>query len=264
MARASDYKKSSFIKLLFIGTSGAGKTGALTSLVAAGYKLRIIDLDGGLDALVNHVLAECPDKIDNIEYESFRDKMKMGPTGPKVAGAPAAYRNTLQALEKWPEDGSDPATWGADTILVLDSMTSLGRAAIQWAKAMNPTSKDPRQWYKTAQDLVEDLIANITSDSFGTNVVVISHVVYAANSVGVEKGFPSIIGKALSKNIALYFNTLLLSETKGQGASVKRTIKTLPTAQIDLKNPAPMRIDAEYSVERGMAEIFTHLKKDSK
>lgn len=260
MPSATEHKSSEFVKLLFIGNSGSGKTGALTSLVKAGYKLRIIDLDSGLDALINHVKDECQDKLNAIEFQTFRDQMKMTPQGPKVRGAPASYMNTLTALEKWPDDNSDPSTWGADTILVLDSLTNAGRAAFQWARATNPTSKDPRQWYKAAQDLIEDLIANLTSDSFATNVIVISHIEMTETSTGMTKGYASSIGKALGPKLPRFFNTMILSETSGSGKAVKRRLKTFPTAMIDLKNPAPMRIEAEYPIETGMADIFKLLK----
>lgn len=262
MPKASEHKSSQFVKLLFIGNSGAGKTGALTPLVKDGYKLKIIDLDSGLDALINHVSAIDQKLLDNIEYQTYRDKIKMTNAGPKVVGAPAAYVNTLSALEKWPEDGSDPATWGADTILVVDSLTNVGRAAFQWAKAMQPMVKDPRQWYKTAQDLVEDLIANLTSDEFKTNVIVISHVELTETASGLTKGYASSIGKALGPKLPRFFNTLILSETKGSGTNVKRMIKTMPTAMIDLKNPAPMRIEAEYEIIDGMSKIFKKLRDE--
>lgn len=260
MPSAEDHKASDYIKLLFIGNSGAGKTGALTPLVEAGYTLKIIDLDSGLDALINHVKAIDSKLLSRIEYQTFRDRMKMTATGPQVAGSPKAYVNTLTALEKWPDDQSDPAKWGEKTILVIDSLTNLGRAAFLWAKAANPASKDPRQWYKTAQDLVEDLIANVTSDGFETNVIVISHVEMVQTNEGTIKGFVSSIGKALGPKIPRFFNTLLLSETSGSGKNVKRKIKTYPTALIDLKNPAPMRIEAEYPIETGLADIFKQLK----
>jgi len=261
MPSATEHTSSRFVKLLFIGNSGAGKTGALASLVKAGYKLRIIDLDSGLDALINHVKDIDPKLLANIEYVTFRDQLKMSAAGPKVVGAPKAYSNTLAALEKWPDDDSDPAEWGENTILVVDSLTNVGRGAFLWAKGMNPMSKDPRQWYKTAQDLVEDLIANLTGDNFKTNVIVISHVDVGETSTGSIKQFVSSIGKALGPKLPRFFNTLLLSETSGTGKTVKRRIKTAPTALLDLKNPAPMRIDAEYGIEDGLAEIFKKLKQ---
>ena len=262
MPTLDKHKTSAFVKIIFIGNSGAGKTGALTPLVKAGYKLKIIDLDAGLDALVNHVSEIDPKLLSQIEYESFRDRVKMTASGPTVAGSPKAYVQTLNALEKWPSDGSDPAKWGENTILVIDSLTNLGRAAFQWAKAANPTSKDPRQWYKTAQDLIEDLIANVTSDAFEANVIVISHVeIVEAN--GTIKGFASSIGKALGPKIPRFFNTMLLSETSGSGKNVKRKIKTLPTGLIDLKNPAPMKIEAEYEISDGLARIFEILRSQN-
>ena len=259
MANLSEHKSSTFVKLLFIGNSGAGKTGALTSLVEAGYQIRIIDLDSGLDALANHVRETSSQLLSTIQFESFRDKMKMTPTGPAVVGSPKAYVNTLNALERWPTDGSDPSKWGEKHVLVIDSLTNLGRAAFQWARAANPMSKDPRQWYKTAQDLIEDLIANVTSDAFETNVIIISHVEMVETN-GTIKGFVSSIGKALGPKIPRFFNTLLLSETSGSGKNVKRQIKTLPTGLIDLKNPAPMKIEATYEIQDGLAKIFSILK----
>lgn len=260
MPKASEHAKSSFVKLLFVGNSGAGKTGALTSLVQAGYDLKIIDLDSGLDALIQHVKAADPKLLDKIEYVSFRDPMKMTSQGPKVAGTPKAYVNALTCLETWPEDDTNPAEWGRDTILVLDSLTNAGRAAFQWARAMNPSSKDPRQWYKAAQDVIEDLIANLTSDSFGVNVIVISHVDIIETNDGRVKGFASSIGKALGPKLPRFFNTMILSETTGSGKNVKRTIKTMPTTMLDLKNPAPMKIEAEYGIEDGLAKVFEKLR----
>lgn len=260
MPKASAYTQSSFVKILFVGNSGAGKTGALTPLVQAGYDLKIIDLDSGLDALIHHVQAIDPKLLDKIEYVSFRDPMKMTPQGPKVAGSPKAYVNTLSALERWPEDDSDPSGWGRDTILVIDSLTNAGRAAFQWARAMNPASKDPRQWYKAAQDLIEDLIANVTSDSFQANVIVISHVDIYETNEGRVKGFASSIGKALGPKLPRFFNTMILSEVTGSGKNVKRTIKTMPTAMLELKNPAPMKIEADYPIETGLAKVFEKLR----
>jgi hypothetical protein len=261
MPSLSEHKSSRFVKLLFIGNSGAGKTGALTPLVKDGYDLRILDLDSGLDALVNHVREECPERIGTIQFETYRDRIKMTPAGPKVVGSPKAYVNALAALDKWPTDGSDPSRWGDKKILVIDSLTNLGRAAFQWAVAANPSSRDPRQWYKTAQDLIEDVIANVTSDEFECNVIIISHVEYVENN-NMLKGYASSIGKALGPKIPRFFNTLILSETSGSGRNVKRKIKTLPTGIIDLKTPNPMQIEGEYDLSNGLSLLFKKLKAE--
>lgn len=259
MTKATDHKSSEFVKLLFIGNSGAGKTGALTSLVEAGYELRIIDMDSGLDALIHLVRASDPSLLEKIEFNTFRDKIKMTASGPKVVGSPKAYVNALDALEEWPDDKSDPAEWGPGRVLVVDSLTRMGDAAFHWAKAADPTNRDPRRWYKTAQDLIRDLLANLTSDGFNTNVIVISHI-ELVDTQGVTKGYASAIGKALGPKIPSYFNTFILSETKGSGEKMKRMIKTIPNPTIDhLKTPSP-KMEAEYDIKDGLAKIFKELK----
>jgi hypothetical protein len=260
MPKATDYPSAEFVKVMFIGASGAGKTGALAPLLRDGYTLKFLDMDNGLDALINIARDMGPKYLEQIEFQTFRDKLKMTAQGTKTDGPPRAYANAMAALEKWPDDQSNPAEWGPKTILVIDSLTNLGRAAFLWAKAIDPANKDPRRWYKTAQDLLDDLLANVTSEGFRTNVIVISHIELTDMKDGSVKGFPSAIGQALGPKIARNFNTLLLSETVGQGKNVKRKIKTVPTALIDAKNPASTRIDAEYNIEDGMSLIFKKLK----
>jgi len=258
MPNLSEHERSRFVKLLLIGNSGAGKTGALTSLVRDGYNLRILDFDSGLDALVFHCKEQQLD-LSKVQFMSFRDQVKMSPTGTKLKGSPRAYPGALAALDEW-EDGSDPASWGDDTICVVDSLTNVGRAAFWWAKHTAPTVKDPRQWYKTAQDLVEDMVANLTSEEFKCHVIVISHVDIGETSEGLRKHFVSSIGKALGPKLPRFFNTMLLSEVKPKKEGAVRTIHTVPTNMLDLKNPAPTQISASYPMEEALSEIFKVLR----
>ena len=82
MPNLSNHQSSSeLVKLLFIGDSGTAKTGALVSLVKAGYHLRIIDFDNGLDALVHQIKQQCPELLSTVEYETCQDKYKTTRTG---------------------------------------------------------------------------------------------------------------------------------------------------------------------------------------
>lgn len=247
------------VKLMLIGTSGAGKTGALTSLVTAGYKLRIVDMDDGLDALMHLVNAECPQNKKNVSYMTFRDSFKMGPTGPVVRGAPKAAVNAINALDKW-EDGTVPETWGAEYILVLDSLTLFGQAAYAWAKQQNPLVKEKRQWFQAGQELIQNTIATLTSPQFTANVIVISHIDVRTLEDGTVKGFASSLGEALGPKLPAYFNTLLISEASGTGTARKQQIKTVATTLVDGKNPAPMKIEASYPIKTALADIFTLLR----
>lgn len=260
MPSLENHHSSSYVKICYIGDSGTGKTGSLTSLVKAGYKLRILDMDNGLDALVQHIRHECPELLSNVEFETVRDKYSSGPAGP-IIKQPKAFLTALKLMDKWADD-SNPAEWGEDTIFVLDSGTAYGKAAFEWARGMNLGAKDPRQWYFTSQQAFENTVAKLTAEDFHTNFILISHVNYRELQDGTTKGYASGIGSALGPTISKYFNTLLLAESSGSGKTVRRRIKTVPTAVIDLKNPAPFKVDSEVPLESGLATIFAQLKEE--
>lgn len=264
MTSLADHPASQFTRLLYIGDSGTGKTGSLVSLVKAGYKLRIIDTDNGLDSLKAFVKRECPENIGNVDYNTVRDNYIITTNGPVIdpGQKTKGFVEGMKFLKTW-SDGSDPQKdWGEDHILVIDSLTGLGHQAFEFAKGLNPSSKDPRQWYGAAQVAVESMIAAITSDDFKANVIVISHIKYIERQDGTTKGWPSSIGQALGDVIPKYFNTLILAETVGSGANAKRKIKTVPTGTIDLKNPAPFAVATELDLGTGLAVLFKTLKEN--
>lgn len=260
MPKLTDHHSGKFTKILYLGDSGTGKTGSLVSLVSAGYKLHVLDFDNGLDVLKEFAKRDCPDKLANVDYETVRDQYKAGPTGPMVAGVPKALVNSLKLLNKW-SDESVPAEWGPDHILVIDSLTGLGKAAFEWAKGMNPGAKEPRQWYHQAQQAVDNVLSMLTSEAFRANVIIIAHVQFVEQSDGSVRGYANTIGKALGPMVPTYFNTMVLAKTQGSGTNVKRSILTVPTSMIDLKNPAPFKVDKELPLESGLATIFNKLKE---
>lgn len=259
MANLSTHQGSSLVRVLYIGDPTAGKTGSLTSLVKAGYNLRILDYDNKLSVLKQFIVAECPDKLVNVDVETLRDKYKATKAGPVVSGVPTAYVRGTELLTKWSDD-SIPAEWGPRTVFVLDSLTALGRAAFEWAKGMAPLARDPRQWFFQAQQSIENLIGLLTSESFNCHVIVISHINWKELQDGTTKGYASSIGSALGPVLGRYFNTIIQAETTGFGKNVKRRIRTIPTGTVDLITPAPFKIDAELPLETGLATLFQQLE----
>lgn len=257
MAKLSTHQASQFVKLLYIGDSGTGKTGSLISLVQDGYTLRILDLDNGLDALRQFIGAECPDRIDAVDFITLRDKIRPTSSGPVITAK--AFVEATKLMSKW-DDDSEPCEGGPTEVFVLDSLTALGKAAFEWARSMQPTAKDPRQWYFAAQQAVENIVAMLTSESFHANVIIITHINWKEFQEGINKGYPSAVGSALGPTLPKYFNTMVQATVSGSGKNAKRRISTVPTALLDLKNPAPMRIEADYDLGTGLAEIFRNLK----
>lgn len=269
MPTLDKHQSNEYTKLLVMGDSGSGKTGGLTSLVKAGYKLRILDYDNGLDSLKAFILNECPDKIGNVEYRTLRDKRRATPDGSIIDGVPRAFPDGLRMLDRWKyktDDGEEidlgaPGTWGPDTILVIDSLTRFSDAAFDFREPLVPKSRDGkydmRAVYKDGQDAVENTLATITSEYFRCNVIVIAHIRYVDNEDGTRKGYPKSVGSALSPTIPTYFNTLALTQTVAGG---KRTLQTVATATIDMKNPKPFAVAKSYPIETGLADFFAVLR----
>lgn len=274
MAKLSDNTSAEYLKLLFMGTPGSGKTGALTSLVKAGYKLRIYDFDNLLNSLVQYVKRECPERIDNVSFQTFTDELK-GSDMPAsmiggrmnissmAVGIPKAFTNCLKQLNAWKtadEDLGIPAQWGADTILVVDSLTSVSQAAMRYVQGMNPAAKEPQAQYFSAQQLVMNFLYLLTSEQMKTNVIVIAHLDFKENHLGLTQGFPRSIGSALGPVIAGCFNSVLLAETQGSGSQVKRMIRTQSTGIVELKNPVAFKLPDTLPLETGLASFFEAVK----
>jgi len=273
MPLLSKHSSNEYTKMMVLGDPGSGKTGGLASLVGADYWLGILDYDNGLEPLKQFVLKDFPDKVDNVEYRTLRDKRKAGPDGPVIDGVPKAFVDGIKMLDRWrykSDDGSEvdhgvPAGWGPDRILVLDSLTMFADAAFDFREPLVPRSRDgkydKRAVYYDAQRAVEDTIALLTSESFRTNVIVNTHIRYVDNEDGTRKGYPNSIGSALSAMIGAYFNSIALCVTRPGG---KHVIQVAPTALVDLKNPKPFAMAPSYPLETGLADFFNVLREPPK
>lgn len=249
-----------FVKLLLVGDSGTGKTGALYPLIEDGYKLKVLDYDNKIAGGILPILirSKCPDKLKNVDVQVLRDQLKASALGPIVDGLPQAFVKGMELMDKWP-DGTMPKAWGVndpDVIFVLDSLTFMSDAAFAWARGMNPSAKDPRQWFYTAQQAVEGVIALLTSAKMECNVIVIAHVDWQNRPDGTMKGYPTTVGRALGPTIPAYFENMALCQTMAG----KRTIQTAPTALIDLKSPAAFKLVPTMPQETGLRDFFKTLR----
>lgn len=295
MASLASHHSSISTKLLFLGDSGMGKTGALASLALAGYNLRVMDFDNGLDVLVgllrpgvapyNLTPEQSAAAIARIEYVTLTDTFKaMG--GRMFPTASKAWGQAVGLLSKWKGPNPDDLDlgpvdkWGPKDVLVVDSLTFAGKAAVRFILSLNGKLAATPQWtdYFAAQQLVESMLAMLYSESIKCNVVVLAHVREIGKKQTIEKDGKAITveeegsrrgyaetgtGSALSPNVGRYFNGVVLADIVGDGAHARREIHTVPRGNIGLKTPAPGLVKPVYKLHTGLADYFAAVRGES-
>lgn len=267
MPALSAHQSASSTKMLFIGDSGAGKSGALASLAADGYNLRILDMDNGLDILKDYLtnpispyVKQNPKAAENVQFVTITDPMR-NVNGRLVPKAATAWNRAVNMLVDW-KDGETKlgpiTTWGPKDILVIDSLTMLSTAAMNMVLSMNGRmGQRPHQsdWGE-GQQMVESMLQMLYDEGVKCNVIVNCHITFIGEENGPQRGYPNTLGKALPPKVGRYFNSALMARSTGQGTTLKRKILTNTSGIIDLKNTAPLKVLAEYPLETGLADYF--------
>lgn len=259
------HTSSSLVKAICIGDSGSGKTGGLASLVAAGYRLKIVDFDNGLDRLV-HELRKASLPLSSVEYETCTDEFHNlgGKPVPKTA---KAWGDGMNALTKFTKSMSP------EEIIVIDSATFASKAAMRWILKLNArlTMAPYQSDWGEAQRLVEGMFAMLFDDSVKCNVIFNCHIknigTYetTTNSKGEKeeievnaRGYPELVGRALSPSIARYVNTVVLMRSFGG----KRFMRTNSFENIELKTAVTVK--DQYPIETAWGDFFRAVRGDLK
>ena len=283
------------VKLLNLGKSKSGKSGALASLANAGWKLYIHDFDNGIDIIQQYLTEE---GAENVWYQTHTDKMKANGMAITPDGVPTAFSNAMRGLQNWEEEDKDLGpieSWGPDVIYVVDSLTFLASAAMRFSINMQVGGDDgleaQNRWmhpypsdYGEAQNRVERFLEMVYTDDIKCNVVMNTHIKWIGGGgiqtsqekvKGVKtgelskreldsdtegEGYPSAIGKQLPKKIATYFNNVVYSEATGSGMSCERRIHTVNFNRIQLGTQRPREIPPTLDLDTGLAKIFEIIK----
>lgn len=279
MGKLSDTSSRPFAKLMLIGPSKVGKSSALACLAKAGYRLNILDVDCKVPGSYLHtLLKDDPASLERVSFMQFRDVYNSDGTPRGKPGA-TPYDEARKTMDKW-EDGTSPREWGHEGVYVIDTLNLLSTMAFNASQIMNPNWREGRLHYKGAQLAINGFIGSLFSDYFTTNVIITSHIkeialerkyvnkTDAKGNVTTEfapvagspvKQFPSTIGEALSKEIAVYSNELYRMEVTGAGAAMKREIVTRSDAKMDMGSG--LKLPPRISAEDGLLTIFKELTK---
>lgn len=248
------HPSSQIIKLLNIGESGSGKTGALASLAKAGYNLFVLDYDNGLD-VVQNVLRDDTSALSRVTYETLRDTVVASGGLPKYKPPIHAYKDAGKTLTEWNAQNFTP-----NDVLVLDTLTTFSEAAFNEALMLagRLNQRPQLQDYGWLADSVKLFIEMITAPELNCHVIVNTHVRYMSGEADTEimRGLPNAKGQEISRIVSRFFNTVALTRTVGSGPAAKRIISTKPQGVVEVKTSAPGAVKDAYPIESGLAELF--------
>ena len=250
MPTLSDHPSSNIVRLLNIGESGTGKTGALASLVKAGYSLYVLDFDNGLDILANLLT---PAEQARVTYEELRDDIAVVNGVPKLKSA-TAWKNAGLALETW-----NASAFGPSDVIVLDTLSTASQAAFNFCLRLNPNNL--QAVYGSMADTVLAFVDMLTAAPMNCNVIVNTHVRFLSGGADetIMRGLPNAKGQQIPKDIGKFFNTCVLTRTQGAGPAAKRMISTKPQGFIEVKTSNPLKVKDSYPLETGLADLFADI-----
>lgn len=249
---AQDLESTTSIKTLVIGDSGSGKTGSLAALANAGYEVFVQDYDAGA-RIIRSFLKQ--DARERVHYVPLQDKLKSSQGKAIPKGVPDAVTRGLKLLDDWTDPNTGEsfgpiADWTSDRVVVIDSLTFMGAAALRYVLRMNGRSgQHPQiQDWGQAMEMQEGMLQLLYSDDVKCNVIVNAHLTYIGDESDA-RGYPAALGSKLPPKIGRYFNNLVMLRTRGSGQSQKRFIRTVSEGRVELKNEAPQTVPAEIPLE---------------
>lgn len=286
MANAGKMRGTTPYRGLHIGWPGSGKTGALVPLANAGYKIRMLDYDQNNQPLVNLVDDRA---LPNIDIVTLADKLRNGDKYMEFIGIPDAFNNGMKLLQEWKytdEDGTEvnlgkSAEWGMDTIVVVDTLTTLAKAAKNRAMKMNnktPSNMTSAVWGAAVADVTN--MIEVMKSKGNYHLIINSHKQILGPGDFIQQGdedevkekklemikdgmippriYPVGVTKPSSQTIHGLLPIMLEFEKTTKAGKEVRQIKTASGPEIDVKIPGK-GLKATYPLETGMLEIFQAL-----
>lgn len=102
-------------------------------------------------------------------------------------------------------------SWGTDTVFGLDGLTGLTDVIAQGNLGPKPAWSQPD--YQRVMNCIQQFLLQITQNCF-CHVVLIAHVEYEENELGVRFIMPSTAGRKLAPKIGRGFSDVVLTEVK--------------------------------------------------
>ena len=225
------------VNVLLMGPAGTGKTHSIGTLVDTGLEVFYLALEPGLESLLGYYrdngkeipanlhwhflkppkagFGELLDSATKINQLSLESLAKMSdPNRSKHNG----FITLLNALNNFTDDRTGESfgpvdSWDTNRVLVIDSLSGLGRAAMSLVIGGKPV-RNQSDW-GIAQGQVFGLLQKLC-EACSCHVVILAHVERETDQVlGGIKLMVQTLGKALAPQLPPLFSDIILSVREG-------------------------------------------------
>ncbi len=260
------------------GAPGSGKTALAIALLDAGYRVIRCAFEPGDD--VFHAFSPNAAKLINVTFEDTYDLAEDG------AGLKCTTPRAMAAFERFAYNGKvgketpygHPREWQEDTVVFVDTLTSMGVAAENRALSLNASTREGRHLWAAAQDQ-ESICRFLCGSKRNHHTVVNAHL--RLISPKAESGykdetelqkqikreraqledtgyFPTAVTPGIARNfVGLFPFALLCEEDLRAKHASQRILRTKPVVGYQIKCPLP--IGDKLPIESALLDIFRAL-----
>jgi len=221
------------VNVCLMGSSGAGKTYSVGTLVESGLEVYALMLESGIESLIKYftdkkqpippnlhwkvisgggsTFADMRDGVDKINRMTFESLLKYSdPNRSKHT----QYLKIIETLGNFVDDRDGKSygpvdSWGSDRVLVIDGLTGLSNFAMSnWMGGK--ITRDQKDW-GIAQNSLEQIL-RMLCDGCRCHFVLLAHIERETDPViGGTKIMMSTLGRALAPKIPAMFSDVILA-----------------------------------------------------
>ena len=269
MPSFDQYPESDVVKMLPSWRSVQRQNGSFCLLGAAGYNVRILDLDRKARIIKDYVTnpdspyrnaspplwtAESAAGVaKRMSYVNVDETISQ--IGANLVAKGDSWGKISNQFNDWKDNGisyGNISTWTPNDVLVIDSLSKAARAAMYYQLALNGRAVSGPQMldWNFAQGYVETMLLMLAATNINCHVIIICHIDYIEKDDGskIARGMVQTLGKKLSPKLGQHFSHALMVKDK--------KIHTRTTGVVDLVSSAPLKVQSTYPIETGLAAYF--------
>ena len=259
------------------GPPGTAKTGLLCGLANAGYRIIRAAFEPGDEVFRAFCTPEGLERVHTVVFEDNWEEADNGLT--RIAKGMTEFESFLYNGKVGKEQPfGRPSEWGSDTVLVYDTLTSMGEVSESRALKLNSSTREGRHLWQAAQDqeaacqvamgkrrnhhficLAHQRLISPKAETGYKDETELQKQVKRERADLEETGFfPTAVTPGIARNFVRMFPFALLTEMDYEAKKTcNRVLRTRAVPGYQVK--CPVVVEDKLPAETALATIFKAL-----